>query len=214
MHKSSIIALTAAHVKRLMHGEGTGHDWWHVYRVWRTALAIAKKEKGADLFIVQLAALLHDLDDWKFSSAGTRRIHAWLRKLRMEADAIAEICGIIEAISFKGAGVADRMNSLEGKIVQDADRLDGLGAIGIARVFAYGARKGNQIYDPAIKPEMHRSFARYKKSRGTSINHFYEKLLLLKGRMHTRTGKRLAAQRHQYMKEYLDQFFAEWRGAR
>jgi uncharacterized protein len=180
-------------------------------------LAIAREE-GADLFIVDLAALLHDVADWKFAdgdhTASPRAARRWLETLELGPGVIEHVEEIVAGLSFKGAGVATPMRSLEGQIVQDADRLDALGAIGIARAFAYGGHKGQAMHDPAIPPQMHATFDAYKTNVGTTINHFYEKLLLLKDRMNTSAGKRLAAERHAYMEQFLEQFFAEWQGQR
>ncbi|MFH1072483.1 MAG: HD domain-containing protein [Nanoarchaeota archaeon] len=213
MDKESVIRNTAEYVRKEMEGEGTGHDWWHVYRVWRTSTYIAKEEH-ADLFIVQLGALLHDIADWKFNdeAAGAQVTRKWLASLHVEKEVISSVCQIVQDISFKGAGVTSNISTLEGKIVQDADRLDALGAIGIARAFAYGGYKRREIYNPNIKPERHETFEQYKKGTGSTINHFYEKLLLLKDLMNTETGRRMAEERHRYMEEYLDRFYREWNG--
>lgn len=216
MQREVVLHRANAHVRTLLAGDSTGHDWWHIERVRRTALTIARQE-GGDLYIVELAAILHDVADWKFSgdsAAGPREVRAWLEEQEVEPASIDHVCQIVEQLSYKGAGVATPMSSLEGEAVQDADRLEALGAIGIARAFAYGGSKGRPIYDPAIPPEMHASFAAYKKNSGPTINHFYEKLLLLKDRMNTATGRRLAAARHEFMQQYLEQFYAEWNGER
>ncbi len=209
----TLIERTIAHVQQALAGDATGHDWWHVYRVWRLAAQIAKLE-GADSTVVELAALLHDIADWKFADgdlqAGPRAAAAWLEEQQVDAATITAVCDIIERVSFKGAGVADAMPTLEGQIVQDADRLDALGAIGIARTFAYGGHRGQPMHAPDLPPEMHESFAAYQQGGGSSINHFYEKLLLLKDRMHTATGRRLALQRHAVMEQFLQQFHSEW----
>ncbi|MCC9137354.1 HD domain-containing protein [Pontibacter silvestris] len=212
-----IIETTADHVKEWFTGEGSGHDWWHIYRVWNNAKHIAKHEQ-ADMFIVELAALLHDIADHKFhngdDTVGPRVAREWLQGLHVSDEITDRICVIIKEISFKGAGTSSVMSSLEGAIVQDADRLDAIGAIGIARTFAYGGHKNREMYDPAIKPVLHDSFEAYKANTAPTINHFYEKLLLLKDRMHTETARRIAARRHQYMEEFLSQFYAEWEGLR
>jgi uncharacterized protein len=217
MDEREIVRRTAEHVRGLLAGEGTGHDWFHVERVCKTALAIGREE-GADLFLIELAALLHDVADWKFSGgdheAGPRAARSWLESLGADARVIAAVCEIIAGLSFKGAGVATPMPSLAGQCVQDADRLDALGAIGIARTFAYGGHKGQPLHDPAARPVLHDSFAAYQRGGGSSLNHFYEKLLLLKDRMNTAAGRRLAGERHQFMEQYLAQFLAEWEGAR
>lgn len=209
-----VVALTAEHVRAKLAGEPTGHDWFHTERVWRNAVRIGTEE-GADLFVVQLAALLHDIANWKFSddeTAAAREAESWLRGIGVADATIAHVCDIIARLSFKGAGVEDAVTSLEGRVVQDADRLDALGAIGIARAFAYGGYKHRLIHDPRIPPQLHATFEEYKNSTGTTINHFYEKLLLLKDRMHTRTARRMAEERHRFMEEFLKQFHREWKG--
>ncbi len=213
--EKNIIKKTVIFVKKTLKGESTGHDWFHIERVLKTAEKIAKKE-GGKLFIIQLAVLLHDIADWKFHKGdikkGSRVAKKWLSKLDLKKEAVKHICYIIDNVSFKGLGVGSQMKTLEGKIVQDADRLDALGAIGIARVFAFNGWKGNQIYNPRVKPKKHKDFKEYKKINGTAINHFYEKLLHLKNRMNTNTGKKLAEKRHKFMVEYLSLFFKEWEG--
>jgi len=215
MNKEKIIAQTAEHIRLKLEGEGSGHDWWHVYRVWKNAIHIGKQEK-ADLFVIELAALLHDIADWKFHDGnediGPQLAREWLETLSVEESVIAHVCRIIRAISFKGAGVKNTMDSPEGLIVQDADRLDAMGAIGIARTFAYGSSKHREIYNPTVNPQLHASFEQYKNSEGTTINHFYEKLLLLKDLMNTPTARKIAEGRHKYMQEFLQQFFLEWEG--
>jgi uncharacterized protein len=213
MDKESIIQKTAEHVKKQMMGEGTGHDWWHVYRVWKTAKHIGKEEK-ADLFIVELAALLHDLADWKlYKGDDLKPIRDWLETLEIDKETADRVCEIVKNVSFKGAGVRSEITKTkEGMVVQDADRLDAIGAIGIARALAYGGHKGREIHNPDIKPVEHKTFEEYKSSKGTTINHFYEKLLLLKDRMKTGTGKNMAEERHAFMESYLKEFYKEWEG--
>ncbi len=215
--KEEIIEKTATHVKELLSGEGSGHDWWHILRVWNNAKTIAASEE-VDLFIVELTALLHDIGDHKFhngdETVGPRMAAEWLTSLQVKDEAISHISTIIKELSFKGAGTTSEMSTLEGRVVQDADRLDAIGAIGIARTFAFGGHKNREMYNPEVEPEYHTSFETYKKSTGPTINHFYEKLLLLKDRMHTQSAKQLAEQRHRYMEAYLEQFFAEWNGER
>lgn len=215
--QQDIIDRTAAHVKTLLSGEGSGHDWWHILRVWNNAKTIAATEK-ADLFVVELAALLHDIGDHKFhngdETVGPKMAAEWLKSIKVQDEVIDHIINIIKELSFKGANTSSDMSSIEGKIVQDADRLDAIGAIGIARTFAYGGHKNREMYNPAISPELHSTFEAYKASTAPTINHFYEKLLLLKDRMHTKTAKALAENRHQYMVTFLDQFFEEWNGNR
>lgn len=209
----SAIDRTAEYVRGKFEGEGSGHDWWHIYRVWKTAVYIARHE-AADLCIVQLGALLHDIADWKFydgdESIGPQRAKEWLSSLNVDAQTIEHVTQIIANISFKGAGVQSSMNSIEGKVVQDADRLDAIGAIGIARSFAYGGHKGEPIYDPQIKPQLHQTFEEYKRKKSTTINHFYEKLLLLKDTFNTETARKMASARHEFMEKFLQQFFEEW----
>jgi len=215
--QAEIISKTEEHIKRVLDGDGTGHDWWHIDRVRKNALAICDKEQ-ADPFIVNLGALLHDIADWKFhdgdENAGPRRAREWLEQLGLQDDIISIVCDIVYHVSFKGAGVASQMTSVEGKIVQDADRLDAVGAIGIARAFAYGGSKNREIFSPDISPTMHNSFEEYKKSTGTTINHFYEKLLLLKNLINTDAAKEIAAERHAFIEEFLEKFHAEWQGRR
>ncbi len=179
------------------------------------ARRIGRAEK-ADMLIVELAALLHDIADWKLHdgdlSVGPARAKEWMDSLGLEPSIVDHVCQIIAGISFKGAAVERPPLSLEGKVVQDADRLDAMGAIGIARAFAYGGAKGRAIYDPAIQPTEHRTAEAYLTSGGHTINHFYEKLLLLKDRMNTATGRAMAETRHAVMEDYLRQFYEEWEG--
>lgn len=211
MDASVYIHETAMYVRLQFEQEASGHDWWHIQRVWNLAVKIAKHEK-ADLFLVEMAALLHDLDDWKLNVANDKgkRSENWMKKLGVPVSKIARIEAIIDQVSFKGAGVDTTPGCIEAMIVQDADRLDAMGAIGIARTFAYGGNRNRLIYDPNIKPEMHLDFDSYKKTNTPTINHFYEKLLLLKDRMNTDYGRRMAEERHRFMKSYLEQFFREW----
>jgi uncharacterized protein len=213
--QSWIITQTAGHIQARLAGETTGHDWHHVERVWKMALHIGERE-GADMFVVELAALLHDIADWKFhdgdETAGAREARKWLESLGVEERTISCVCEIIKELSFKGAGVKTVMKTLEGKVVQDADRLDAIGAIGIARAFAYGGFKQREIHNPSKQPVRHSSFEEYKNSAGTTINHFYEKLLLLRNLMNTPTARRIAEERHEFMEEFLRRFYHEWDG--
>ena len=213
--KQQIIDKTIEFVKEKLEGEGSGHDWWLVYRVYKNALNIAVTEK-ADEFIVSLGALLHDIADFKFhngdTEVGPRIAREWLESLEVDDTVIESIEYIIRNVSFKGAKVKSTMETIEGKIVQDGDRLDAIGAIGIARTFAYGGFKNREIYNPDIKPELHETFEQYKNNNGHSINHFYEKLFLLKDMMNTETGRKMAEERHRYMDDYLKEFFDEWEG--
>lgn len=211
--QAEIIKKTAKFAKEKLQDGESGHDWSHTERVRKVALKIAREEK-ADVFIVEMAALLHDVFDFKFFDEGKagRKIEEYLKQFKLDERTDKHIKSIIANISFKGAKVKNKINTLEGKIVQDADRLDAIGAIGIARVFSYGGHDGRSMYDPEIKPVFHTTFEKYKNGKSTSINHFYEKLLLLKDRMHTRTAKKMAIKRHVFMKKYLDQFYKEWEG--
>jgi uncharacterized protein len=212
---STLIARTADFIRRRLRDDASGHDWWHIDRVRQNAVFLAKAE-GADVVVCELAALLHDIADWKFhggdETAGPRAAREWLTSQSAEPRLAERVCDIIAGVSFKGAGVTTTMPTLEGKCVQDADRLDALGAIGIARAFAFGGHFGRAIYDPDHPPELHASFEAYKTKSGPTINHFYEKLLLLKDRMQTATGRRLAEERHRFLETFLRQFFAEWEG--
>jgi uncharacterized protein len=166
-----------------LENEASGHDWWHVYRVWKNAIQIGRSEK-VDLFVVQLAALLHDIADWKFHagdmSLGSKLARKWLEKLEVKGSIITHVCKIIQDMSFKGAGIKSQMKTKEGRVVQDADRLDAIGAIRIARTFAYGGFKGRKIYDPKRRPKRHKTFKEYKKSDGGLLIIFTKNCLSLK----------------------------------
>lgn len=204
------ILVSGEYIQSYFEDEGSGHDWWHIHRVRNLALKISEKETG-DKFIIEMASLLHDLDDWKLNHHATEsKAESWLKKLEMEKADIEKILEIIGQVSYKGAGVENKATSIEAKIVQDADRLDAIGAIGIARTFAYGGNKGRLIYHPEIKPEMHNSFEEYKKTNAPTINHFYEKLLLLKDRLNTKTAIEIAQTRHRFMEDFLTRFYDEW----
>jgi uncharacterized protein len=185
--------------------------------VWRTARQLAAAE-GAGQTVVQLAALLHDVADWKQADgdldAAPRAARAWLEPLGARPAAVDHVCRIVGTLSFKGAGVPTPMDSLEGMVVQDADRLDALGALGIARAFAYGGHRGRALHDPEDAPRPHGSFEDYRASRGSTVNHFHEKLLLLADRMNTAAARRLARRRHRFMERFLAEFHAEWDGER
>lgn len=215
MSQLRVIERTADYVKAILSGEGSGHDWWHTCRVWKTARRIGQTEH-ADLQVVELAALLHDIADWKThggdSTVGPEVARQWLVPLGVDGKVVEHVCRIIADISFKGAGVEQPVLSLEGQVVQDADRLDAIGAIGIARAFAYGGAKGRLIHNPEVQPQQHQTAKAYLNSGGTTVNHFYEKLLLLKDRMNTATGRAIAEERHQFMEEFLRRFFEEWDG--
>ncbi len=208
--QQKIIKRTARYVHQIFENDSSGHDWWHIYRVRNLALQIAKQE-GGDVFIIEMAALLHDVDDWKLNGdAETKQAKNWLEQTEIIKEEQIKVLQVIEEVSFKGAGVRNQATSLESKIVQDADRIDAIGAIGIARTFAYGGSKGRLIYDPSIEPVKHNDFKSYKNNSAPTINHFYEKLLLLKDRLNTTAAKEIAIQRHNFMEEFLQQFFSEW----
>lgn len=216
MNQTEIIKAAEQFIETEFRLEGSGHDWFHISRVRSMALRIGAEE-GCDLFVVEMAALLHDLDDWKLSGAlkdGGKRAAKWLKQAELSPEGSSQILQIIEEVSFKGAGIETPVSSKEAAVVQDADRLDAIGAIGIARTFAYGGRRGRLIYDPAIDPVVHESFHDYKSTTAPTINHFYEKLLLLKDRMNTETAKNIAEKRHKFMADYLSQFFDEWEAKR
>jgi len=214
MNISEIIQKTGQFVESEFRTEGSGHDWFHIDRVRKMALLIGETE-DCDLFVVEMAALLHDLDDWKLTTkTDSSKSEKWLDFIELDSEVASHILEIIEEVSFKGAGTDTPVKSIEAAIVQDADRLDAIGAIGIARTFAYGGHKSRLIYDPSIIPVMHNDFQEYKKSSAPTINHFYEKLLLLKDRMNTKTAKIIAEQRHQFMSDFLGQFYEEWEAKR
>lgn len=212
MERTKIIQETAVFIAREFATEGSGHDWFHVDRVRQLALRIGKIEAG-EPFITEMAALLHDLDDWKIKGTNAHfpeKAKKWLMKMEVDEDVSIEILNVIEDVSFQGAGTQTKVRSVEAAVVQDADRLDAIGAIGIARTFSYGGHKGRLIYDPSVIPVMHCDFQSYKNSSAPTINHFFEKLLLLKDRMNTITAKSIAEGRHQFMENYLEHFFNEW----
>ncbi|MFY9826449.1 MAG: HD domain-containing protein, partial [Thermoanaerobaculia bacterium] len=213
--RDEVVRRTAGHVRRVLEGEPSGHDWWHVYRVWKGALAIAEGEP-ADRFVVELAALLHDLSDRKLNGGdvtlGPRVAREWLVAQGVDEETVAHVCEIIADLSFKGAGVPTPMRTREGMVVQDADRLDAIGAVGIARVFAFGGHKGQVLHDPEHPPVLHASAESYYATPATPINHFYEKLLLLRERMNTEAGRRIAEGRHAFLEQFLARFLAEWEG--
>jgi uncharacterized protein len=216
MNKPQIISNTIAFIKETLQGAEGGHDWFHIERVWKNAKLIAATEPGADVFTIELGAMLHDIADSKFhggnETVGPRMARAFLEKEDVSASIIDHVEQIIKNISFKGGHEQQHFKSLELDIIQDADRLDALGAIGIARTFNYGGFKNRAIYDPAIAPDLNMSKDAYKNSTAPTLNHFYEKLLLLKDLMNTATGKTLAKQRHDFMNVFLGQFHAEWNG--
>lgn len=215
MDKARIIENTISFVRESLHNAEGGHDWFHIQRVFNNAKLIAETE-NADLFVVKLGALLHDIADSKFHNGdetlGPKIASEFLTTQEVSSEVTTHVVNIIENISFKGGNETQQFRSLELDIIQDADRLDALGAIGIARTFNYGGFKGRSLYNPKIKPDLEMSKEAYKASTAPTINHFYEKLLLLKERMNTGTGRKIAEQRHRYMEHFLDQFYAEWNG--
>ncbi|EFR44663.1 HD domain-containing protein [Streptococcus pseudoporcinus] len=214
-NQASILAQTAEWVKAKLAGEASGHDWWHIVRVVNSTKKIAEIE-GADPFICQMAALLHDMADEKLTAdpqAADQEVADFLLSKKLSADDIAEILYITRHISFK-AGKGQKLASLSARIVQDADRLDAIGAIGIARCMAYSGYKGRLIHDPERQARTHLTVAQYRNGQDTAIMHFYEKLLLLKDSMNTDFGRQLAQQRHQFLELYLEEFYAEWDGLR
>ena len=215
MTPQNLINDTIAFVKKELENAEGGHDWFHIERVYKNAVLIANGE-NCDILIVQLGALLHDIADSKFhdgdETVGPKKARLFLESKNVPENTIAHLVNIIENISFKGGHEAKKFSSLELDIIQDADRLDAIGAIGIARTFNYGGFKNRAIYNPKINPNLHMSKEEYKNSDAPTINHFYEKLLLLKDKMNTKTGKEIAAQRHEFMELFLDQFYDEWNG--
>ena len=213
--REEIVAEAEAFARDVLTGESSGHDWWHIARVRALAHTIAMAEQ-ADTFVCELAALLHDIADPKIAGdweSGLARVRGWLVAHDVSAAEREHVLDIIASISFAG-GSKPTPTTLEGRVVQDADRLDALGAIGIARAFAYGGAHGRILYDPATAPRETMTAEEYRSQLTPTINHFYEKLLLLKDRMNTDYARRLAEQRHRVMEAFLDEFYAEWDGAR
>jgi len=213
MTHTKLVSITTAFVKKTLKDAEGGHDWWHIYRVWKSAISINKVEKANDL-VVQLVALLHDIADSKFyggdETVGSKLARNFLETQQVKETVISGVLDIIENISFRGGFNSGKDKSLELQVVQDADRLDAIGAIGIARAFNYGGFKNRTMYNPEIKPTLYDDKEAYKSNLAPTINHFYEKLLLLKDQMNTNTGKKMAAKRHQFMELYLTQFYLEW----
>lgn len=200
-------------VKQKLEGTESGHDWFHIERVWKLSLHLQEKE-GGDQLVIELAALLHDIADPKFyngdETIATKIVTEFLTTQKVDQEIIDQVIFIIENMSFKNRNDAPKDLPLELRIVQDADRLDAIGAIGIARTFNFGGYKNNLMYHPDIEPKLNQSKEDYKKSNGTTINHFYEKLLLLKDLLNTKTAKEVAEHRHQFMLQFLDEFYKEW----
>jgi uncharacterized protein len=215
MTEQQIIHATTGFVKEQLRAAEGGHDWFHIERVWRNALNILQSEPG-NRFIVELGALLHDIADHKFNNGnetiGVVKARVFLESLTVAEPVITHVEQIIRHISFKGGHQSKAFSSPELSIVQDADRLDAIGAIGIARAFNYGGFRGRAMYDPSIDPVTAMTAEQYKASTAPTINHFYEKLLLLKDRMNTETGRKMALQRHRFMEVFLEEFYREWDG--
>ena len=208
------ITLTINFVKEKLEGAEAGHDWFHIERVWKLSKKIAEKE-GGNLEVIELSALLHDIADPKFHNGdetlALKISQNFLEEIHIDTELIEQVLFVIKNISFKNRAEAPENPPLELQIVQDADRLDAIGAIGIARTFNFGGFKNNLMYHPEIKPNFGMNKEEYKKSNGTTINHFYEKLLLLKDLMNTETGKKIASERHDFMLKFLDEFYKEWK---
>lgn len=216
MNEQQLVARTEAYVRHILQTAEAGHDWWHVQRVRNTANRMARTE-AVDALVVELTALLHDIADSKFNNGdeeiGPRLAGEFLTAEGLDAERVQHVQQIIRHMSFKAGFDAPTFRSAELEVVQDADRLDAIGAIGIARAFTYGGFKNRELYNPDIAPNLSMSKEEYKHTTAPTINHFYEKLLLLKDRMNTATGRQLAEQRHQFMEQYLEQFYAEWNAA-
>jgi uncharacterized protein len=215
MNNPDLIATTIAFVKQQLADAEGGHDWFHIERVYKNSLLIAQSETCDDT-VVKLGALLHDIADSKFhhgdETIGPKVARTFLESQNVTETIMVHVLNIIENISFKGGNFENKFHSKELEIVQDADRLDAIGAIGIARTFHYGGFKNRPLYNPNIAPNLHMSKEEYKASDAPTINHFYEKLLLLKDKMNTETAKQIAIERHHFMEHFLSQFYAEWDG--
>ncbi|MBL0883450.1 MAG: HD domain-containing protein [Chitinophagaceae bacterium] len=215
MTEQELIHRTEQYVRKTLKDSESGHNWFHIERVWKNAKQIGQQE-NVNMLVVQLAALLHDIADSKFyhgdETIGPKMARSFLEKQKTDTSIIDHVIKIMENISFRSGYEKLSFLSTELQVVQDADRLDAIGAIGIARAFHFGGYKNREIYDPAIPPDLNMTKEAYKKSTSPTINHFYEKLLLLKDKMNTITGKRIAEERHIFMETYLQQFFAEWNG--
>jgi uncharacterized protein len=209
-----MIQTTERFVQQQLGADATGHDWFHVDRVRKSALYICKKETKGDPFIIELAALLHDIPDEKLNETieeGQEKLASFLQTLQLTTEQKNQITGIINTISYKG-GKGPELSMIEAKIVQDADRLDAIGAIGVARAFAYGGKKGQPIYDRGVVVREEMTLEEYRNGKSSSINHFYEKLLKLTGLMNTETAIKMARSRQQFMELFLEEFYKEWNG--
>ncbi len=217
MHNDKIINQLTPLVRKHFEGAEAGHDWWHTYRVWRTALRLCEDEQNADRYVVSLAALLHDIADPKFHGGdeeiGPKTASSLMNRINVDKATADHVINIIRHMSFKNSFEEPHFDSLEMRIVQDADRLDAMGAIGIARAFNYGGYKNHPFYDPDIQPDLEMTKEQYQKKAAPTINHFYVKLLRLKDMMHTDRAKVLAKERHDFMERYLQRFYKEWEGS-
>lgn len=213
MNKTALVQQIKDFVKEEMSREATGHDWFHVERVYKMALLIAKNESNVDLFIIKAAALLHDIPDDKVDTSGRPEdviLTECLDRFTIDAADKEKITQIILNLSFRKNLTTKKKLSKEGQIVQDADRLEALGAIGIGRAFAYGGKKNREMYNPSVKPQTFTTIAAYRNANGTTVNHFYEKLFKLKAQLNTKTAKAIASKRERFMKDFLKEFYAEW----
>ena len=209
--QQSILAKTEKFVYEQLIQDASGHDWYHIDRVRKLALHIAKQERKGDLFTIEMAALLHDIPDDKLNESekdGQAKLDGWLERMKIDRDTAEHIQRIISTISFSAG--QENLPSIEASIVQDADRLDAIGAIGIARTFAYGGKKGQPMYDPEVEVRHDMTKEEYRNGKSSSVHHFYEKLLLLKDRLNTETARAIAKERHQYMVDFLQEFYKEW----
>lgn len=218
MNKAGVIEETKNFAQKRLANENSGHDWWHTFRVWKMAKRLTKEERG-DLFVVELSALLHDVEDWKHhegdESINKNIIKEWLHKHKIEGPVISRVCYVIGEATFRGEASEKKVKSREGAILFDADQLDSIGAIGIARGFMFAGNFKLPMHDPrkkSLRNMSEKKYKNFKRSEYTQINHFYEKLLLLKDLMNTKTGKKIAMERHSFMKQYLKKFFGEWEG--
>lgn len=209
----SVVAEISEAIKSQFEADSSGHDWYHIQRVLNMSRHLQTLE-GGDLTVIELAALLHDISDYKLNGGklneGGRVAANIMREHHVQEGVIEQVVYIIDHISYKGANTPTEMKSLEGRIVQDADRLDAIGAIGIGRTFAYGGHKGQAMYDPELSAKLHSSFEEYATAKSSTINHFYEKLLLLTDRLNTRAAKEIGQRRHDFMKQFIDEFMMEW----
>lgn len=211
---NEIISRTENYVRSVLQNEATGHDWYHIERVWKNALLIHKQERAGDLFVIEMAALLHDIPDGKLNPSeeeGWKKLNQYINTLELPDSMVTHILECIESVSYKGGRVTN-LKTIEAKIVQDADRLDAIGAIGIARTFAFGGKKAQPLYDPEIAVRGEMTTEEYRHGKSSSVHHFYEKLLKLRELMNTSAARQLAEQRHEFMEDFLNQFYREWNG--